>query len=364
MIVGDGQVPLLGLIEYLAGRRSIKDVPNLLYREDGVIKENPREIFSIQDLSIPDFLDLPLNLYKRKIFNDIKLLLFYRITRGCTHRCSFCQTLMLDNAFEFKSHAKVVEEIGIIKKRYQSNYFFFIDDSMNCSYEYLDKLCDIFIEKKLDITWFSKIRADNLDRKILHKMKKAGCATLFFGIESGSDRILESIGKGFNIEQASKILRDAHQEGINNIIFLIAGYPHEKQEDIVETVRFIKRNAEYIDDISIKPLRVLYGTPLFNNPKKYGIENLRPLLDDGKIAFDEIGGLKWAKKVQQQAYSRRKIYEAYFKYILCRKYRIKLVPFWFYFWLDQRLFRFRNGWLFELFERFILNNLYRVNKDI
>ncbi len=89
MIVGDGQIPLLRLIEYLQGRISIEDVSNLLYRQDGTIKANPRRFFPIEDVYIPDFSDLPLDFYRSKI-EDMELILPYQITRGCTHNCSFC----------------------------------------------------------------------------------------------------------------------------------------------------------------------------------------------------------------------------------------------------------------------------------
>jgi len=338
MITGDGQVPLFKLVNYLEGRAAIEDVPNLIYRQNGTVKSNPRKLYPIEDLCMPDFPDYMVDFYRSRYYPA--LVLPYQISRGCPYECSFCDHKHINPSVEFKSYDKVVREIKAMKERYQSNRFFFYDEVINCSYEYLDKLCDIFIEEKLDISWSSAARSDNLDRKILQKMKKAGCVSLGFGIESGSNRILKIMGKGFTSEQAARVLKDSYDEGIRNILFIIVGYPHEKKEDITETIEFIRKNAQYIDTIApIRPLVVVYGSLLYNNPEKFGIDKLRPKFDMfSYFVFDEINGLRWEEKVKQQKYSYKKILWANFKYILSKKYRINLIHFWLYFWLrDKKL---------------------------
>lgn len=366
MIVGDGQVPLLKLIENLQGQIPIEEVPNLIYRDKGIIKANPKRHFSIEDLSIPDFSDLHLDSYRLE-WQDMSLPLPYQISRGCTYKCSFCSHGLINPSLEFKSYNKIVRELKTMKERYQSNFFTFHDEAINCSYEYLDKLCDIFIEEKLDVRWGSDARPDNLDTKILHKMKKAGCTFLTFGIESGSNRILENMGKGFTIEQASKVLRDLHQEGIKNEVFLIVGYPHEEEEGLCKTIEFIRKNSEYIDRFrSVSPSQVEYGTPLYNNPERFGIENLRsipedPTMKDRKwFAFDEINGLKWKEKVKQQKYFLKKVLKADFKYVFSKKYHTSFIPFWLYFWLKERAHILYRGWFFQVFMRFFFKFVKKI----
>ncbi len=355
MVIGDGQIPLLRLIEHLEERIPIEDVPNLFYRQNGTIKANPRKLFPIEDLYMPDFSDLPLDSYRSKI----TLSLPYQTSRGCTHNCNFCIRRVIYPSFEPKSYNKIVTELEAMKGRYQSNSFRFYDDTINCSYEYLDKLCDIIIEKNLDISWTVAARADNLDRKILHKMRKAGCRFLSFGIESGSNRIIKMMDKSFNIEQAEKVLKDSYEEGIKNGINLMVGFPHEKEEDIIKTTEFIRKNSGYIDSIlSVNLLQAEYGASLYANPKDFGIENLRPIFDVSRrlefryLAFDEIDGLRWKEKVKQQGYSRKKILEADFKYILSKKYHLTFIPFWLYFWLRNRLRLLYVDWIFRLFKLF------------
>jgi len=337
MIIGDGQLPLLQLIEYLEGRIAIEDVPNLIYRQNGGIKSNARKFFPIEEQDIPYFPEDLIAFYRGG--RNKRLVLPYQISRGCAYSCSFCDYKLGNPFLEFKSHRKVVTEIKEMKERYQSNAFHFCDDAINCSYEYLDKLCDIILEDRLGIVWVSYARADNLDKKILHKMKKSGCLFLAVSIESGSDRILKDIKKGFTIQQASSVLQNLHKEGIHNSISILVGYPHETEEDIAKTVEFIKTHSEYIDKVRIASLKITRDTPLYNNPEKFGIENLCPMPNvlHTFFAFDEINGLKWEEKVKQQRYSYKKILWANFKYILSKKYRINFVPFWFYFLVKEKL---------------------------
>ncbi len=361
MVVGDGQIPLIKLIEHLQEKISIEDIPNLLYRKNGTVKVSPRQFFPIESIYMPDFSDLPLNFYRLKIddikINDFGLILPYQISRGCTHRCSFCMRRLVNNIIESKSYDKVITELRAMKERYKSNIFWFYDDTINCSYEYLDKLCELLIEERIDIFWRVAARLDNLDRKILHKMSKSGCKSLSFGLESGSSRIVNSMGKDFDVGKASKVLKDSCEEGIKNRVNIIVGFPHEKEQDIAETVEFIKKNAGYIDTIgAFGPLRLEYGTPLYDSPEMFGIENLRPISDIPRrlefrcFAFDEINGMKWEEKLKQQEYYRKRILKVIFKYIISKKYRIASIAIvsWLYFWLIRRPRTLYGGLVFRL----------------
>ena len=358
MISGDGQIPLLKLIEHLEGQLSIEEIPSLFYRENGTIKANPRKSFPIENLSIPDFSDLNLNLYRSMGDND--LVLPYLVTRGCRRNCNFCKHKAVNSFFESKSYYKVVRELKTLKERYRTNSFWFRDDNINSSYEYLDRLCDIFIEERLDISWRAIAIADNLNGRILHKMKKAGWKSLSFDIISGSDRVLKSMNKGFGVERSSSVLMDSYREGIKNIIYFTVGYPHEQEKDITQTTEFIKINSKYIDFIAaVVPFVALYNTPLYDNPELFGIKNLRPVSDNfpkfvfKHFAFDEIDGPKWEEKIRLQERFRKKILEADFKYVLPKKYHFNFIPFWFYFWLREKLRFLYVGWVFRIIKLFL-----------
>jgi radical SAM superfamily enzyme YgiQ (UPF0313 family) len=315
IIIGDGRVPLLKLIDYLKKSISISDVPNLSYRNNGKLTVNQRQHYPIEDIPMPDFDGLPMELYKTRFTKGRDYIsLPYQITRGCTNRCSFCCNIYVNNKLEFKSYDKVLSELSQMKQRYKSKLFGFCDDGINNSYEYLEGLCNLFIKNKLNINWSVYVKVGNLDKHILRKSKEAGCQWLFFGIESGSDRMLKMMNKGFTSEQAGKTLRDSYEAGITNLVSLIAGYPHETQEDIRQTIDFIRKNKKYIHYLRLHNFRLLYNSPIYYNSQNYGVENLRPAMGYHYFAFDECIGLKWEQKQKQQDYSERQIAKAIYKY--------------------------------------------------
>ncbi|NQU18527.1 B12-binding domain-containing radical SAM protein [bacterium] len=311
MIIGDGRIPLLKLINYLQGKTKISEVPNLIYKDNSKIITNFKECYLLEDIPVPDFDGLPIDLYQKHQYGN-NLNLPYQISRGCTTKCSFC-TFTSKYELEFKSYNKILRELVQMKKKYNSKLFQFCDDEINNSYEYLEELCNLFIKNKLDINWGVFAKIGNLDRHILKKMKKAGCLWLAFGIESGSDNILRMMNKGFTSEQASKTLKDASQTGLRNAVFLMTGYPHETQEDIQQTVKFIRKNKRYIHNTYIFKFRLLYNSRIYCNPERYGIVNLTKNYDGYSFSFDEVGGLKWEQKQKQQKDSQKQILKAGYK---------------------------------------------------
>ena len=115
------------------------------------------------------------------------------------------------------------------------------------------------------------------------------------------------MNKGFTVEQASRTIRDAAEAGLRVNASLITGYPYETQEDIEKTAEFIRKNKKYILRIWVYAFSLNYGSPIYLNPARYGIENIIAGRTDFSCGFDENNGLKWAQKQQQQRYSHGKI---------------------------------------------------------
>lgn len=317
MIVGDGEVSLLRLIDYLNRKISISEVPNLIYKKDGKLLTNPKENYPIEEMPMPDFSDFSPQVFNNKNLSFLrdKNPLSYQISRGCTNRCAFCANIYINCKLEFKSYEKVLTELEQMKERYNSNMFYFCDDGINNSYEYLETLCNLFIKNKLNIHWSVYSKVGNLDKHILRKMRKAGCQWLSFGIESGSDRMLKMMNKGFTSEEAGKILKEAYEAEIKSTALLIAGYPYETQEDIKHTAEFMRKNRKYIHYAQVYIFHLYYSSPIFFHPERYGITNLTPTRLRYVFTFDESGGLKWEQKQKQQEDSERQIIKAVHKYI-------------------------------------------------
>ncbi len=189
MIRGDGQIPFLNLLEYIEGKRRIEEVPSLTFRENGQMRENPRGVYSVEDMPLPDFEGLPLDLYRDDRLNKGKLILPYQISRGCPHQCSFCAKDAFGKV-EIKSLEKISKELKEYSKIYNSNYFWFCDWTFNVSYKHAEQLCDMLVDEEVNIKWCAgvSISIRDIDSNLIKKMKRSGCVRLTYGIESGSDK--------------------------------------------------------------------------------------------------------------------------------------------------------------------------------
>lgn len=324
IIFGEGEIPMLRFVEYLQGAIEIDGVPNLIYRDKGKVIKSTRKFFDIEDASIPEFDDLPFDrqvqideqiqsqrLRTRMFSIDNIIQLPYQITRGCTQRCSFCNYHLVTPRVEFKSHHKVIIEIRQLKEKYKNNHFYFCECRINLSYRYLEELCDLFMKDKLNIAWATIASVNNMDRNLLMKMKLAGCYRVSWGIESGSDKILVKMRKGFSASQAAQVLKDSHEVGMANFINLITGIAGETGEDVNQTIKFVRNNVKYIDKIRIFDFVLSPRTLIYDQPEDYGIENIafdyRSHLGFIRLKFDEIGGLKWQEKLKQKRIAYKKV---------------------------------------------------------
>lgn len=307
IIFGEGGIPLIKLLEYLQGFVRIDEVPNLVYRNKEKTMINQRIFFNIEDMLLPDFDDLPLEMYRihqerKGIYNG--LVLPYQITRGCTQRCSFCNFYLIDHKLEMKSHQKVISELAQLKEKYKTNHFFFCESKLNLSYPYLEELCEMMVEDKLNIFWQTIVGVANIDRNLLMKMRKAGCYGLTWGIESGSDKILQVMNKGFSAAQAGNILRYSRFAGIHNTVNFISGFPNETEEDTNHTIKFIRENAKFVDRVRLFDFALAPYTPIYDCPEKFGIDNImidyNSHIGFGVLGFDEINGLRWKDKIKQK----------------------------------------------------------------
>ena len=317
-IIGEGMIPLLRLIEHYQGKAHISEVPNLAYRAGGGIITNPRQYYPIEDVPVPDFEGLLGGFCSKQTFSDY-FRLPYQLTRGCRNRCRFCCT-HLCVFMESKSYGKIIRELTLMKKAYNNSKFYFCDDTINNSYRYLDELCAFFIQSKLNIQWSSYARADNLDMHLLRKMSRAGCEFLFFGIESGSDKILKAMNKGFTADQARDTLKKSYKTGIKNIVSFMVGYPHETEEDILATKRFIKANKKYIYGMRIYKFNLEFGSSIYTNPERYGVSNV---VKDPVLywhMFDELNGLTWPEKKRQMDNHEKQVIDLAFTNIKGREF--------------------------------------------
>ena len=190
-------------------------------------------------------------------------------SRGCPYRCEFCNSTLMKayRGVRFRSAEDVVGEILFLNRTYGVTSFRIQDDIFSINRTRLKKMADMLEGHHFSFRCFARV--DNIDEEILTDFKRMGVFHLSFGVESGSQRILDLMNKGTRVDQIRHSILLAKQYGMKCRVYLIAGYPGENLESLNETISLIR--AVKPDDVSVYPLLPYPGTPLYKNPEKYKI---------------------------------------------------------------------------------------------
>lgn len=242
-ILFQGEVALLRLVEVLERGADLASVPNLIYRDGLRIRVNAlRPPEPADALPIPDFDGLPLDRYLAPL-----RVLPVAASRGCYWgRCAFCNVGYGESLhFSEKRAKRVAEEMMALAEVYGTRHFFFADEAL--SPRMLKFLSARLIEAGGDFNWTCCARFEpGISAELLRQMCRAGCRVVLYGLESGSQRVLDRMDKGIRIETARRILKEGAAAGIWNHVFLFFGFPGETEEEAWETARFFNANRSII----------------------------------------------------------------------------------------------------------------------
>lgn len=329
-----------GIIDYIVigqGEEAVLEIiDRIKYNKD---RQKPNETIGMRGVDsnkiiIPDFSGLPLEKYRLsfldfKYFSSCKMLrdffasdtsmLLFQFTKGCPNRCAFCSAS--------KSHLgpilqpeEVVSALQALQKKFNPTGYFFLNDTINISKTYIERICDLICEKELDILWTACAHVNGLDEEVIAKMRRAGCIRLILGMETASPGLLRRVNKGISIPELEKALKLLSKYGIWSGVEVICGLPHETEEDINETIDFLLNNKNDIDMVYAAVFDLREGSLMYEYPREYLIENIRELnlyREEGsrasnitnfvKFGFDEIDGLRWPDKQKQMRHSYERV---------------------------------------------------------
>lgn len=188
-------------------------------------------------------------------------------SRGCPYRCIFCDKNISGYKFRARSAIKVVDEMEYLFKRYKVDDIFFYDDLFVFDKKRVLEICLELQKRNINISWSAQARVDRVDEEMLQQMKKSGCRELYFGAESGSNKILRYLQKGFTKDTIIEAFEICHKVGIKPGMYLIVGVPTENKEDLRETQDLIQKCRPYLLNFSY--LMPFPGTPLFNKVRQW-----------------------------------------------------------------------------------------------
>jgi radical SAM superfamily enzyme YgiQ (UPF0313 family) len=207
------------------------------------IKNPPKYIENMDEIPYPARHLLPLELYDRTIeYLDAKPADVMSISRGCVFNCGFCETRKLwGNICRGFSPKRVIGEIEDLQSRYVTKGIYFINDNFTLRKKETAELCNLMIENKLDLEWVCDTRVDLVNDELLSLMSKAGCKTIWFGVESASTKILQRIGRNTTPQEVETAFKLCRKNGIKTACSFMLGLPDETLKDMEDSLKFAKK---------------------------------------------------------------------------------------------------------------------------
>jgi radical SAM superfamily enzyme YgiQ (UPF0313 family) len=268
-ILYEGEHALLWLIEALNGQREMASVPNLMYRNADGVQQN-KEIYTekMTALPLPDFDGFPLDHY----FVPERIIP-YLATRGCYWgRCTFCDHGQgYFDQYRGMTAQHVVDQVKALRDKYQCRHFLFSDESYPPAL--FKKVSQLLVDQDVGIKWTTLIRFEETlqDQAIWDLAAKAGCCTLYYGMESANERVLNLMDKHAKKSVIQNNLQLAAKAGIWNHVMAFYGFPGETRDEALETRQFVIDNQPVIHSVELFYFVAYRHTPMVRNPEKFGI---------------------------------------------------------------------------------------------
>ena len=236
-IVGEGEHSFLQLVNSLHEPRRWRDVPGLVYRQDGEIVENERPGL-IQDLDALPFPARELTQYQRysSVLAKRRPVTTMFTSRGCPYRCAFCDRPHLGKKFRARSAGNVVDEMQACLEMGIPEILVY-DDTFTVKRQRVLDICSEIQRRGLEVGWDIRSRVDTVDEDMLRALRGAGCERIHYGVEAGSDELMKVIRKGITIEQVRRAFRLTRKVGISTLAYFMIGLPGQGEEDVRQTFR-------------------------------------------------------------------------------------------------------------------------------
>ncbi|MFC1486303.1 B12-binding domain-containing radical SAM protein [Thermoproteota archaeon] len=263
----EGENTFLELVQRIEAGASIYDLLGTTVRKDGKIIRNPDRPY-IEDL---DSLPFPArHLWPLEDLRKIEDVFYLTTTRGCIYWCEFCAAVrMFGRRYRMRSIKNVVDEIEYLHKTYCATQFTFCDDAFTVDKARTEELCKEIKKRDLDIKWNCGTRVDMVTKELLITMKDSGCVSVWFGVESGSQHVLDEMQKGISTEQTIKTIGWVRELGLKPVPNVLLGFPGETKESALRTIKFTQKISP--DDVAYYNIATpLPGTPLFDRVKEKG----------------------------------------------------------------------------------------------
>jgi len=308
LVRGQGEETIVELVNALKNKLPLNNIQGLTYKEKGKIISNPsRPLTDINKFPMLDYFGVNIEKYIINFPLINSRILPYSSSRSCPHRCGFCAISKFYNRIYLPYPAeRVVKEIEFFVKKFNINGILFQDDNFFVNKKRVEDICDLIIEKKLDIKWGALSRCNyfaRYDKSFLDKLIESGCTYINFGVESGSSRILKLIKKDITIKDVLETAKKCKKMKVNTLFNFILGFPTETTEDFNKTIELIDKIKKIYPDamFEIFSFIPLPSTELFDKAIKFGLKSPSSLEEWARFSFfQSTKHLVWCNKKQKE----------------------------------------------------------------
>jgi len=267
IVIGEGEETTPELINAFEKNKTLKRIKGIAFKEKGEVFFTGRRDFKkdLNEIPFPKHELLEYKIKKSKVASIIT-------SRGCPFNCIFCSTSSYWGVrWRPRSAENVTEEIEYLTKRFPYLKKIIIqDDTFVVDNQRVIDICNRILERGIKINWECSGRIDRITEEMLIKMKEAGCKKIYYGVESGSKKMLETIEKKITREQIKKTIDITNKVGLAYGAYLMVGNPGETWETVKESNEFLQK-LDNLKINSIGKLEIYPNTKIYEIAKKQGI---------------------------------------------------------------------------------------------
>ncbi len=242
IVRGEGERTMLELAKIAgnANAANLNEINGITFRKNGQTIATPDREFieNLDELPHPAYKFFPLDKYGMAGKNYLPIM----TSRGCPFQCTFClASKMCGTRFRTRSPPKVLEELEWLRDVHCADVVAFYDDTFTVDKKRANDICDLMKKRNFDLPWDCRTRVDQINEEILVKLRNANCRLVHFGVESGSQVMLNAMKKGTTVEKNAWAIKLARKVGIGVAISVVVGYPGETPEMLQQTFDFIRQ---------------------------------------------------------------------------------------------------------------------------
>jgi radical SAM superfamily enzyme YgiQ (UPF0313 family) len=249
-------------------RRSLSRIAGITYLERGRRVTTPAWplLRNLDELPLPDREAIDIDRYLRiwKKTHGRSSLTFIT-SRGCPFQCTWCSKAVFGDGLRKRSVSSVLAEMRLLRERYGVEQFWIADDVFSIDKRWAKSFCRAVVEAGLETPFECETRVDVFDQEVLDLMAAAGCFRIWYGAESGSDRVLREMKKGFDLEEIHRAVGMTRRVGISIGLLLMIGYPNESLADVVASARLLQ--AVGPDEYGVSVAFPIKGTAFYEKVK-------------------------------------------------------------------------------------------------